>query len=116
MQGIDLRTMSAPDLLDVLHYLFEEDNTYSSEAEMHSRGELRRVVYEEMYGQTYKYPIPTSSSSPTTTLPDFLQEEEAVDNPTPFNPKEQHKPFIPPTTFNPASAKPFGDLLAPPEK
>lgn len=121
MSGLDLPRLSWSDMLDVLHFLFEEDNTYTSEEQMKSKLKMRESVYETLYDEPYKYkygetkknaaPVDYGvASSPTGDLDNLPYGEEGL---TPFKPREQQptKPYIPPTTFDPEAPKPFGTVL-----
>lgn len=116
MNGVRLEALSASDLVDVLHYLFEEDNTYTSVEHMDSKSEMRRSIYQNMYGETYKYGVSSkkAAGSPTAGYTQNFDVGPAVNDLTPFNPKKAPKPYIKPTPFDPDSASPFGPLLTPP--
>lgn len=115
MSGIRLSKMEASDMLDVLHYLFEEDNSYFSEEHMRSKEELRRVVYESLYGVEYKYKLAKDPTKSRNYVEDDLDNFDDEDDLTPFDPlKAPTKAYLPPTPFNPDSAKPFGTILDPP--
>lgn len=121
--------MEASEMLDVLHVLLEDDNTFSSEEQMVSKNKLRTVIYEDWYGKTYKYKIDTSkkkgskagSDSPYGVAENAAgvpstQSFEDVDELAglnPFNPREQQetKPLIPFTNFDPEDELPFGGVL-----
>jgi len=115
MSGIRLGNMKASDMLDVLHYLFEEDNSYSSEEQMKSKLHLRETLYENLYHRTYKYKLKNSGTTSRSYVPaeGDDDEEEIL---APFNPKERKptKEYISPTKFNPDAARPFGTILDPP--
>ena len=123
MQGIKLSSMEASDMLDVIHALFEEFNSFTSEEDMDSILVVRTSLYEELYGQVFKYkpkkqkgkhsPAPGNRSyAPPTQDLDFSvpADEDGI---SPFNPREREptKPYIPPTQFNPDDAQPFGSIL-----
>ncbi len=115
-------------MLDVLHVLLEDDNTFSSEEQLTSKNKLRTVIYEDWYGQTYKYKVSTDSNSksrassnpygvaenaagvPSTQSLDDIDDLAGL---SPFNPREQQetKPLIPFTEFDPEDENPFGGVL-----
>lgn len=103
-------------MLDVVHYLFEEDNHYVSEESAKSRSGLRMSMFSQMYGTTYKYEYRDSSA---TASNQFAVEDSANlgadDLPAPFNPKQNQPPkaFVPATDFDPEAAVPFAGLDAP---
>lgn len=119
MSGLQLAAMPLSDMLDVIHYVFEEDNMYSSEEQMKSKLKTREVVYRDLYNVDYKYKYKENSSQsgrayvPTSASQDFDDlplDEELID---PFKPSEKQptKPVIPFTPFDPDDAKPFGNIL-----
>lgn len=106
MSGIDLREMEASDMLDVLHYLFEDDLHVGSAEEADAKDKVRISIYESMYNKTYKFANPKSS-----TDNDYGFDE--LDDPVNFSPdiQTETKPYFPPTDFNPDAANPFGGAL-----
>lgn len=95
-------------MLDVLHYYFEEDFSYSTGEEAEARSNLRTELYS-LYGKTYNYAINTSEGSGGRK---YVSSEATsdLDLPTEFSPKKR-KPFVPATDFNPESSMPFGSTL-----
>lgn len=89
--GLNLGEMDVTQMLDVLHFFFEEDSRYSTAEEAEAVSKLRSTVYGVLYGTTYKY---ASTSSPGTS-------SSSMDV----------KPYIPPTEFDPDSFQPFGSVL-----
>jgi hypothetical protein len=91
--------MEASDMLDVLHFLFEEDLRVSSAEEMKSVEESRKIIYSSLYNRTYKYGVNKSTGSSTSfDMDDFAPV-------SPFTPSSP-KPYIPPTEFDPSSGIP----------
>lgn len=88
-------------MLDVVHYLFEEDSRYRSQEEAESVSAVRTQVYEVLYGTTYRYKMGKSRNNTTGVSSDALS-DSAV------------KPYIPPTEFDPDSLSPFGSVLEAP--
>lgn len=120
MSGLNLKEMEASNMVDVVHFLFEEDNTIDSEDFAKSQSALRTAVYSSMYKITYKYPYKSSkgqsspqynhSYDPSVDL-GVMPEDEAV---KPFNPREMQpetKAFVPATEFDPTAQNPFSGLL-----
>lgn len=103
--------LDASDLVDVFHYLFEEDMNASTGEQLEARSTIRERMYEDLYETSYKYAYKSSKNEKTyiDDLPDGLQEkdEEII----PFNPAEKPKPYVPPTKFDPDSSIPFGGLI-----
>jgi hypothetical protein len=90
---VDLLEMDSADMVDVIHYFFDEDMRYGSyeSALMHSG--FRERIYESLYEKKYMYAIKDRASS------DMSEIEGGV------------KPYVPPTEFNPESSNPFGSTL-----
>lgn len=93
-------------MLDVLHFMFEEDLRFSSGEEAKAQSKMRTQLYG-LYDKPYNYGA--SESSGTTYggrayVPDDIDEF----NVTPVDVK---KSYIPPTKFNPESTNPFGSVL-----
>ena len=90
--------MEASNMLDVVHFFFEEDYRYSTMEQAKAVEGLRASLYETMYHTKYKY----SSGNRTNGNNDFnLNSGET-------------KPYIPPTDFDPTSGLPFGQILEAP--
>lgn len=100
MSGLKLAEMDISDMLDVIHYFYEEDFNYST-VEQAQMTDARRIhVFESLYKTKYHYAAPKtkeSSSGPDGTDYDYDGQEI--------------KPFVPATDFNPEAANPFGGLL-----
>lgn len=93
--GINLPEMELSDMLDVIHYFYEEDLNFSSHEQMQMAEKRRVHIYKEMYLTEYKYQVSASS--------DVVE---------PFDPAGGGtKPYIPPTEFDPDSYNPFGSAL-----
>jgi hypothetical protein len=111
--------MEASDMLDVLHYFFEEDLFYSSAEQAEGRDRSRVAIYEDFYNSSYAYSVSSTSTAGgqgvTRNFDDyeFISEEEE-EKIVPFDPLQKQKalkPFIKPTTVNAAADQPFGDML-----
>jgi hypothetical protein len=118
MSGISLGELSASDMVDVLHYLFEEDMNYVSAEQAEAKSKTRENLYSTMYNMTYKYAYKSNNTNKNEFIdPDTIPTEDGptLDDIKPFNPKEQPtKAYVPPTDFNPGAANPFmGTLDAP---
>jgi len=90
--------MEMSDMLDVLHFFFEQDARYSSAEEAESVSAMRTSFYRDMYGESYRYAM-KSSKSTTGGTSNSLSDPSEV------------KPYIPPTEFNPDAYTPFGSVL-----
>ena len=89
-------------MLDVLHYLLDEDLSYASSEEAKYKSAVRASLYKNLYEKSYKFKI----SDGTSSSRDF-------DNPDDFSSgvSREVKPYIPPTQFNPDSPNPFQGVL-----
>jgi hypothetical protein len=105
--------MEAADMLDVLHYFFEEDYRYSTFEESEYKDIFRSKIYKDMYSVDYAY----YSEKEKEDIKDFdeiLPEEvEEVEDPIqPFSPRvKQTKAYVPPTELTNNVERPFGDIL-----
>lgn len=97
VQGIHLAEMEASDMLDVLHYYFEEDTTYITQEHAMYRDSRRKSLYKMFYETNYKY----GSTGETTTKKYMSDTGEEFTS----------KSYVPPTEFDPDSSLPFGEVL-----
>lgn len=115
--GVNLKEMPVSDMLDVIHFFFEEDFIHISSGEQaEARDKSRSMLYSQLYMREYKYATQTKSTkvmSPGIGGP--LDEDlEVEDIPTPIDPfqrSRETKPYIPPTHVNENSRLPFGAAL-----
>lgn len=89
------------DMLDIVHFFFEEDSRYQSQEEVESVSAVRSQIYETLYGVPYRYKAKSSGKTKSNTTSDFPDVDEV-------------KPYIPPTEFDPESSNPFGSSLEAP--
>ena len=108
--GLKLAEMEAVDLLDVLHYFFEEDSARLTTAEQSDAiSDLRTSLYQS-YNTSYKYAVKKRSSGQTYGGRAYVSDDGS--DLTPLDPMNQEtKPFVPATDFNPDSSNPFGSVL-----
>lgn len=113
--GIKLTELEASDMVDVLHYLFEEDMNYTSGEQAEAKSKMRTSIYRTMYETTYKYGYESPESKNQRIFDEAMAEPDPVEDLKPFDPlKAPTKAFMPATDYNPNAAKPFGmDLDAP---
>jgi hypothetical protein len=102
--------MEVSQMLDIIHFLFEEDMSYVSGEQAEAQSKMRSSFYEELYGVKYGY---SHNKAPESKVPpgfeDDFQDEKPISQ---FNPKEKEtKSYIAPTQLNPDSALPFGNSL-----
>jgi hypothetical protein len=93
--GLNLGELEVSQMLDLIHYFFEEDSRFSTAEEAEAVSQMRSVIYGMLYGTTYKYKVGKSSNSNVGEG---------------FNTGET-KPYIPPTEFDADSYLPFGNTL-----
>jgi hypothetical protein len=120
VNGLNLKEMEASDMLDVLHYFIEEDMNYSSAEHAEGRSRTREILYQDFYGQNYKYATSRNgsqyASASGSISKDFdspyENEEETL---VPFDPlKGPTKSFVPATPVNAAMSRPFGAAIEEP--
>jgi hypothetical protein len=108
--GMKLLDMDAADLLDVLHYFFEEDSARITTGEQAEAISDLRVNLYRGYGINYKYAVKKNSSGQTYGGRAYVSDDNS--DLTPFDPTNQEtKPFVPATEFDPDSYNPFGSVL-----
>jgi hypothetical protein len=102
-------------MVDVIHYLFEEDMISESGEQAEAKSKMRSSIYKTMYNQTYKYGYESPKDKNQRIFDEALAEPDPIlDTVKPFDPKQQPtKAYFPPTSFDPDSPNPFGDLDAP---
>jgi hypothetical protein len=106
MSGIKLESLEASDMLDVLHYLFEEDLAVTSAEQLDAKNKYRASIYKNFYETDYVY-------GSLTGTPSYDYDSEVMDDPVNMQPsiKKTTKPYMAPTPFNPDSPNPFGGAL-----
>jgi hypothetical protein len=102
MAGIRLEELEIRDMLDVLHYLFEDDLSVYSAEQFESKNKIRKSVYPILLGKPYKFST-TDQSSNQYDLDDYSAPEQKI--------SREVKPYMPPTNFNPDAPNPFGSAL-----
>jgi len=121
MSGLRLKEMEASEMLDVIHFFFEEDHSVSGEPELYIRSGTRSNMYKLLYGREYKHAVKekhedTSHAVPVySSAPGYDYNEPYIPSGTedsPFDPRDELKPFIPATNFDPGSGR-FPGLDAP---
>ena len=108
--------MDARDMLDVIHYFFEEDMFYSSAEQAEGRDRSRQQIYSQFYESEYPYVVAGPSNASGVNTRNFDAKEEVVEdeNVVPFDPLQKNKPtkpFMPATPVNAKSSQPFGSVL-----
>ena len=106
-----LADLSMSDMLDVLHFFFEEDQLASSTAEhAEAKSAVRESIYSNLYKTTYAYSYKSTRQTGISEA-DYPLEEEAPTPVDPFAKSNAVKPFTPATDFNPSSSRPFGRAI-----
>jgi hypothetical protein len=117
VNGLNLKEMKVSDMLDVLHYFFEDDMDYASAEQADAKDRTREIIYQDFYGHKYAYSNTQGGASTNYSaggqgiVRDFNadDEEEKIEA---FDPmKKPPKPFVPVTKVNASSPKPFGSVL-----
>jgi hypothetical protein len=93
-------------MLDVVHYLFEEDAVISSEAEFETKNNARDIIYETVYERKFAYSAKKSKNFDEYSSEPFDKEGNYVPSS-----KNYVKPYMPPTDFNPDSSNPYSGVL-----
>jgi hypothetical protein len=108
---LKLEEMEASDMLDVLHYFFEDDvKTISTGEQAESIDAMRTQLYQ-LYGQTYRYGAKKRGSTSNGGR-SYVTGDYEFPPDMPLDPSAQGvKPFVPATEFNPESSMPFGGVL-----
>ena len=115
MSGLDLREMEASEMLDVLHYLMEEEMIRQHVNQVDIPGAVRDYLYWELYGVRYPYYTPKGGRRYATASDELDELDDPLDGVAPFDPKvESAKPvkaYTPPTAVDPDALNPFGPAL-----
>lgn len=116
VSGLVLKEMELADMLDVIHYFFEEDVKVGSTEEAEAKSQTRSVIYRDLYNQTYKYGVKNSGQSYNYSNDSYPSEgfvgttDEEIPNPM----KPPTKAFVPATEVNADNPLPFGQIVDPP--
>jgi hypothetical protein len=103
--------MDASDMLDVLHYYFEEDLRYSNAEEADAVSSVRTSLYRTMYETEYRYKV---SSKKAGKGSNSYASGTDFDDLTPFDPETaETKPYVPPTQFDSSGVDSSGILDGP---
>ena len=99
------------DLLDALHYMFEEDMVPVSGEQQEARENMRKNLYMQIYGSSAYTWIAGQGGARAggNRVSDFTP--TTADSSDETSTELTHKPYEPPTPFDPDAAKPFGELL-----
>lgn len=96
-------------MMDVLHFLFEEDFTSVSEDHARSRSAMRDTLYRELYGTSYVFKMPDPKRGKSGgAANDFQYPEDDLADVKPIDPRKQDA-FSPRTDSNKKSKIKFVD-------
>ncbi len=95
MSGLkmELTEMEASDMMDVLHFLFEEDFTAVSEDHARSKSAMRDALYNDMYGVTYPFKMKPPKGQPGRASNEFQYPDDdfsELDGVEPVNPRAKN--------------------------
>lgn len=112
MSGVKLEELGSSDMIDVLHFMFEEDMFAATGEEAEHKSKIRTTLYKEFYNKRYEYGSSSNNKS-TYANGDLLppmDEEFYQKDLIPFDPEKKSKPtpYVPVSNFNPDSVLPFG--------
>jgi len=107
------------DMLDVIHFIFEEDSHYVSEESAKSRSGFRTSIYSSLYGTEYMYKYDSGGKSGNqahmyedASDMDYMSDAESQQA---FSPSEMKEPMKPPaqapTKFDFDADNPFSGVL-----
>ena len=102
-------------MVDVLHYLFEDDLNYTTAEQASARTTARKRLYGDLYKADYKYGVNEEkdgynyNNGSSVPSDGYYGEDEDI---KPFDPeREPLKPFIPPTEFDSDSGLPLNSTI-----
>lgn len=100
------------DLLDVAHYLFEQDHAALDGDQAKARDGLRKSVYMNLYKQkAYKWEMAAGETTAGSSNAAIDLPMDSADMMGPATlPKYEHKPFIPATPMDVDSPLPIAGL------
>jgi len=116
-------------MLDVLHYMFEEDMHVRSAEEVTSISKSREIIYKDLYGKDYKYSVTVTNNSTVRSRnsgeyltasgedlypDDGFFENDDQDEYESYIENNKVKDYFPPTEFNEDKLNPFGSVIDPP--
>lgn len=99
--------MELSDMLDVVHYFYEEDLNYASVEQAQMTDARRVTLFKQLYNIDYKYASDDVKNRAAGNSSNF-----DFDDLAPFDPTNaETKPFVPATDMDEFSSTPFGDIL-----
>lgn len=112
MSGVKLEELDMSDMVDVLHYMFEEDMRFVSAEQAEAISKSRSMLYRDMYSKEYMYKFSTGIGSVASSIDPPLGYDDASDI-RPFDAERQAgvKSYVSPTKIEEDSTRPFGTTL-----
>jgi hypothetical protein len=109
VNGLRLGEMEVSDMLDVIHYFYDESMNYSTLEQGKWADSRRERIFHDLYGVEYKYKSFADDNQTSDEFGSYDENEDIVA----FNPsvKSETKSYIPPTKMEADSADPFGGVL-----
>lgn len=104
-------------MLDVLHYMFEEDYSPETAEAFEAKNNVRKTIYKNYYNREYRYAVDSSSTGSKSNFQadgeqlSFSDDLDSIEPLDPIKMSQSVKPYTPPTDFNPDSPLPFGRTL-----
>jgi hypothetical protein len=115
VNGVNLAGLEASDMLDVIHYFFEEDIRNLAKEQIDHNNYVRDSIYKNLYEGKYKRVFAKTRSSNSYDFDEELSAEDMPEKIKPFNPRsEKTKSYMAPTPVFNNSDKPFGNTLEEP--
>lgn len=96
LSGVRLKKLEASEMVDVIHAMYEDDNTVTNEIEYRVKHAVRKNLYSVAYDREYRFGDGDSTSE--------YADADGV-------PATASKPYIPPTPVNADSPRPYGAAL-----
>lgn len=111
MSGVHLKELDSADMVDVIHYIFEEDMNVATSEQAEAIDGYRSSLYENLYKVPYNYR--KTSGNTKSANGNFVDIDDPLDDldldaSKEISPiKKPPKPYVPPTNFNPDLVNPF---------
>ena len=115
VNGVNLAGLEASDMLDVIHYFFEEDIRDLNKEQIEYNNSVRDSIYKNLYEGKYKRVFAKTRSSNSYDFDEELSAEEKPEPVKPFNPRSKKtKDYMAPSPVFNNPDKPFGNILEEP--
>lgn len=113
MSGVSLLELDSESLIDVLHYMFEDDVITPTPELAELRDKARIRIYEDLYGTTYDYATPANRQATVNPIDMPFDDGTSWDDKEeqPEGMKKATKAYVPTTDFNPNATNPYHGIL-----